>query len=131
MTFYIQENREERMWQLSDVLAAAGEAPLTAYIGGEDNSFAIVQRQKPIEPHVMGLYEMLNMDNHTGLPISLSIDERRGMQLAIASALRNKSVSWMQPVKTYTQMKITLENRQQLEDSSERIVKVICHHLPS
>ncbi len=125
----MQENRDERMWQLSDVLASAGEAPMTAYNTGEDNSFVLVQRQEPIEPHVTGLYQMLNMDNHTGLPTWLSIDERRGMRLAIASALRNKSVTWMEPVKTYMQMKLTLENRQELEDSSGRIVKVICLHL--
>jgi hypothetical protein len=104
---------------------------MTAYSAGEDNSFVVVQRQEPIEPHVTGLCQMLNMDNHTGLPPWLSIDERRGMRLAIATALRNKSVSWMQPVKTYTQMKLTFENRQELEDSSGRIVKVICLHLAS
>ena len=125
---YLQENRDERMWQLSDVLAAAGEAPMTAYSAGEDNSFVVVQRQEPMEPHVSGLYQMLNMDNHTGLPPWLAIDERRGMRLAIVTALKNKSVSWMEPVKTYTQMKLTFENRQELEDSSGRIVKVICLH---
>jgi hypothetical protein len=68
------------------------------------------------------------MDNHTGLPPWLAIDERREMRLAIVTALKNKSVSWMEPVKTYTQMKLTFENRQELEDSSGRIVKVICLH---
>jgi len=101
---------------------------MTAYTVGEDNTFAVVQRQEPIEPHVTGAYQILNLNNHTGLPTWLSIDERRGLRLAIATALRNKSVSWMEPVKTYTQMKLTFENRQQLEDNSERLVKVSCHH---
>ena len=63
---YFQENRDERTWQLSDVLAAAGEAPLTAYTRGDDNAIVLVQRQAPIEPHAMGLSQTLNMVNHTG-----------------------------------------------------------------
>ena len=121
---YFQENRDERIWQLSDVLAAAGEAPLTAYTRGDDNAIVLVQRQAPIEPHAMGLSQTLNMVNHTGLPIWLSIDERRGMRLAIANALQNKNVTWTEPVKTYTQMQLTLEDRQQRKNSSERLVKV-------
>ena len=53
-----------------------------------------------------------------------SIDERRGMRLAIANAIQNKSISWTEPVQTYTEMKLTLENRQQRQGSSERLVKV-------
>jgi hypothetical protein len=53
-----------------------------------------------------------------------SIDERRGMRLAIANAIQNKSISWTEPVQTYTEMKLTLENRQQRHGSSERLVKV-------
>jgi len=124
VTSYLQEHRDERIWQLSDVLAAAGEAPMTAHIAGEDNTFGLVTRQAAIQPHLTGLYQMLNMDNHTGLPNWLSIDERRGMRLAIATALKNKSVSWMEPVKTFTQMKLTFENRQQVPDSCERLVQV-------
>ena len=82
------------------MLAAAGEAPLTAYTRGDDNAIVLVQRQAPIEPHAMGLSETLNMVNHTGLPKWLSIDERRGMRLAIANALQNKTVTWTEPVKT-------------------------------
>ena len=121
---YFQENRDERIWQLSDVLAAAGEAPLTAYTRGDDNAIVLVQRQAPIEPHAMGLSQTLNMVNYTGLPIWLSIDERRGMRLAIANALQNQNVTWTEPVKTYTQMQLTLEDRQQRKNSSERLVKV-------
>ena len=109
---------------LSDVLAAYGEAPLTAYTTDQDNGFVLVQRQAPIAPHVMGLSQILDMVNHTGLPISLSIDERRGMRLAIATALQNKNVTWTEPVKTFTQMQLTLEDRQQRKNSSERLVKV-------
>ena len=79
------------------MLAAAGEAPLTAYTKGDDNAIVLVQRQAPIEPHAMGLSETLNMVNHTGLPKWLSIDERRGMRLAIANALQNKTVTWTEP----------------------------------
>ena len=106
------------------MLAAAGEAPLTAYTTGKDNAFVLVQRQAPIAPHAMGLSQTLDMVNHTGLPISLSIDERRGMRLAIATALQNQNVTWTEPVKTYTQMQLTLEDRQQRKNSSERLVKV-------
>lgn len=106
------------------MLAAAGEAPLTAYTRGDDNAIVLVQRQAPIEPHAMGLSQTLNMVNHTGLPIWLSIDERRGMRLAIANALQNQNVTWTEPVKTYTQMQLTLEDRQQRKNSSERLVKV-------
>ena len=109
---------------LCDVLAAYGEAPLTAYTTDQDNGFVLVQRQAPIAPHVMGLSQILDMVNHTGLPISLSIDERRGMRLAIATALQNKNVTWTEPVKTFTQMQLTLEDRQQRKNSSERLVKV-------
>ncbi len=97
---------------------------MTAHIAGEDNTFVLATRQAAIEPRLTGLYQMLNMDNHTGLPNWLSIDERRGMRLAIATALKNKSVSWMEPVKTFTQMKLTFENRQQVPDSCERLVQV-------
>ncbi len=72
----------------------------------------------------MGLSQTLNMVNHTGLPIWLSIDERRGMRLAIANALQNKNVTWTEPVKTYTQMQLTLEDKQQRKNSSDRLVKV-------
>ena len=106
------------------MLAAAGEAPLTAYTTGKDNAFVLVQRQAPIAPHAMGLSQTLDMVNHTGLPICLSIDERRGMRLAIATALQNKNVTWTEPVKTFTQMQLTLEDRQQRKNSSERLVKV-------
>ncbi len=106
------------------MLAAAGEAPLTAYTKGDDNAIVLVQRQAPIEPHAMGLSETLNMVNHTGLPKWLSIDERRGMRLAIANALQNKTVTWTEPVKTYTQMQLTLEDRLQRKNSSDRLVKV-------
>ena len=80
------------------MLAAAGEAPLTAYTTDKDNAFVLVQRQAPIAPHAMGLYQTLDMVNHTGLPICLSIDERRSMRLAIATALQNKNVTWTEPV---------------------------------
>ncbi len=106
------------------MLAAAGEAPLTAYTTSNDNAFVLVQRQAPIAPHAMGLSETLNMVNHTGHPKWLSIDERRGMRLAIANALQNKNVTWTEPVKMYTQMQLTLKDRQQRKNSSERLVKV-------
>jgi hypothetical protein len=112
------------MWQLSDVLAAAGETPMTAYTKGEDNTFNLIQKQAPIAPTVMGAGQKLNMANHTGLPKWFSIDERRGMRLAIANAIQNKSISWTEPVQTYTEMKLTLENRQQRHGSSERLAKV-------
>ena len=106
------------------MLAAAGEAPLTAYTTDKDNAFVLVQRQAPIVPHAMGLYQTLDMVNHTGLPICLSIDERRGMRLAIATALQNQNVALTEPVKTFTQMQLTLEDRQQRKNSSELLVKV-------
>ena len=109
-----------------DVLAAAGETPMTAYTKGEDNTFNLIQKQSPIAPTIMGVGQKLNMANHTGLPKWFSIDERRGMRLAIAkaNAIQNKSISWTEPVQTYTEMKLTLENRQQRHGSSERLVKV-------
>jgi hypothetical protein len=110
------------------VLAAAGEAPLTAYTTGNDNAFVLVQRQAPIAPHAMGLSETLNIVNHTGLPKWLSIDERRGMRLAIANALQNKNVTWTEPVKTYMQMQLTLEDRQPRKNSSERLVNVTIYY---
>ncbi len=112
------------MWQLSDVLTAAGETPMTAYTTGEDNTFNLIQKQAPIAPTIMGAGQKLNMANHTGLPKWFSIDERRGMRLAIANAIQNKSISWTEPVQTYTELKLTLENRQQRHGSSERLVKV-------
>ncbi len=96
---------------------------MTAYTQGDDNAVVLIQRQAPIAPTVMGISQTLNMANHTGLPKWLSMDERCGMRLAIANALQNKSVSWTEPVKTYTEMKLTSENRQQLKESSERLVK--------
>ena len=91
-------------------------------------AFVLVQRQAPIVPHAMGLSETLNMVNHTGLPKWLSIDERRGMRLAIANALQNKNVTRTEPVKTYTQMQLTLEDRQQRKNSSEGLVKVTIYY---
>ena len=122
--YVVQEQRDERMWQLSDVLAAAGDTPMTAYTKGEDNTFNLIQKQAPIAPTVMGVWQKLNMANHTGLPKWFSIDERRGMRLAIANAIQNKSISWTEPVQTYTEMKLTLEKRQQRHGCNERLIKV-------
>jgi len=80
---------------------------MTAYTVGEDNTFAVVQRQEPIEPHVTGAYQILNLNNHTGLPTWLSIDERRGLRLAIATALRNKNVTQMLTNVTFNSSKMS------------------------
>ncbi len=102
------------MWKLKNVLAAAGEPPMTTFNTTNDNDedFCIVPKIIPIPPTPIGPKQSLSITSHTGLPKWLSIDERRCLRLAIVNALHNRTITRREPVNTFTQMKLTLVNRQ-------------------
>jgi hypothetical protein len=65
------------------------------------------------------------LDQHTGLPQWLSIDERKYLRLAIVNALHKKPITWNEPVQTFAQMKLTLVDKQYPVDSAQRLAKVV------
>jgi hypothetical protein len=100
------------MWKLKDVLAAAGEPSMTACTGNDDNEYVLLPIAVPVAPCRVGAANTLGIDSHTGLPHWLSIDERRCLRLAIVNALQNKTITWKAPVTVFTQMKLTLQDKQ-------------------
>ncbi len=76
------------MWMLKDLLVIAGEPPLTAHTMDDDNEYVLVKQKNPVAPCVVGTTsQTLQLDQHTGLPQWLSIDERKYLCLAIVNAL--------------------------------------------
>ena len=127
----LKEKRDERMWMLKDLLVIAGEPPLTAHTMNDCNEYVLVKQKLPVAPSVVGTSsQTLHLDEHTGLPKWLSIDERRFLRLAIVNALNRKTITWTEPVQTFAQMKLTLVDKQQPIDSAKRLAKVILRAMP-
>ena len=122
------------MWKLKDLLVAAGEPPLTAFTTDNDNGdfILLLQQQTPIPPCPVGtMLHILKLTEHRGLPKWLSIDERRYLRLAIVKALHNGTINWKEPIQTFTQMKLTLEDTQQPKHSAKRLAKLILRAMPN
>jgi hypothetical protein len=120
------------MWMLQDLLVIAGEPPLTAHTMNDDNEYVLVKQKIPVAPCVVGnkSSQTLKLDQHTGLPQWLSIDERKYLRLAIVNALHNKTITWNEPVQTFAQMKLTLVDKQYPVDSAKRLAKVVLRAMP-
>lgn len=120
------------MWMLQDLLVIAGEPPLTAHTMNDDNEYVLVKQKIPVAPCVIGNKnsQTLKLDQHTGLPHWLSIDERKYLRLAIINALHNKTITWNEPVQTFAQMKLTLVDKQYPVDSAKRLAKVVLRAMP-
>jgi carboxypeptidase C (cathepsin A) len=121
------------MWKLKDLLVAAGEPPLTAYTTDNDTSeFILVKQQIPIPPCSVGtMLHFLQLGEYRGLPKWLSIDERRCLRLSIVNALHNGTINWNEPIQTFTQMKLSLEDQQQPIHSAQRVAKIILRAMPN
>ena len=122
------------MWKLKDILVAAGEPPLTAYTTDIDSGDFIVlhQQQVPVPPCAVGTrLHILRLGEHRGLPKWLSIDERRCLRLAIVNALHNGTMNWNEPIQTFTQMKVYLQDQQQPIHSAKRVAKFILRTMPN
>ncbi len=75
------------MWMLKDLLVIAGEPPLTAHAKDDSNEYVLVKQKIPVAPCVVGTTsQTLHLNEHTGLPKWLSLDERRYLRLAIVNA---------------------------------------------
>jgi len=109
------------MWKLKDILAAAGEPPMTAHTTDDNKNYALVTKALPITPCPVGKSISLRLDIHAGLPFWLTIDERRCLRLAIVNALSTKTISWQEPVTTFTQMKLSFEDKQLPANSAHKI----------
>jgi hypothetical protein len=119
------------MWMLQDLLVIAGEPPLTAHTMDDDNEYVLVKQKIPVAPCVVGTsFQKLKLDQHTGLPQWLSIDERKYLRLAIVNALHKKTITWNEPVQTFAQMKLTLVDKQYPVDSAQRLAKVVLRAMP-
>jgi hypothetical protein len=120
------------MWKLKDVLAAAGEPPMTTFSANEDtDEYLLVKQVLPIAPCSVGVGQTLSIfASRTGLPTWLSIDERRGLRLAIINALHDKTLTWKEPISTFSQMKLTLEDKQHEIHDAYRLAKLILRAQP-
>ena len=122
------------MWKLKDLLVAAGEPPLTSYTTDNDSGdfILLLKQQIPIQPCAVGtMLHILKLAEHRGLPKWLSIDERRCLRLAIVNAIQKGTIHWNEPIQTFTQMKLTLEDQQQHIHSPKRVAKVILRAMPN
>jgi hypothetical protein len=119
------------MWMLQDLLVIAGEPPLTAHTMDDDNEYVLAKQKIPVAPCVVGTSaQTLKLDQHTGLPQWLSIDERKYLRLAIVNALQKKIITWNEPVQTFAQMKLTLVDQQYPVDSAQRLAKEVLCAMP-
>jgi hypothetical protein len=119
------------MWMLKDLLVIAGEPPLTAHTNDDSNEYVLVKQKIPVSPCVVGTTsQTLHLNQHTGLPKWLSIDERRYLRLAIVNALNKKTITWREPVQTFAQIKLSLVDKQQPVDYAQRLAKVVLRAMP-
>jgi len=118
------------MWKLKEVLAASGAPPMTAYTTNDANPYALVTKTLPITPCPIGKSQSLRLDAHAGLPNWLSIDERKCLRLAIVNALRTNTITWQEPVSTFTQMKLSFEDLQLPFNSAHKISNVTLRARP-
>ena len=105
---------------------------MTACTKNDDNECVLLPITPPVAPCPVGAAtNTLDIDSHKGLPPWLSIDERRCLRLAIVHALQNKTITWKAPVTVFTQMKLTLQDKQLPAHSARNIVKVVLRARPT
>ena len=120
------ELRDRRVWSLRDLLGIAGEPPTSAGDGSSDVESWYTQKQSPIHPRMVGAVKTYLPASGDGLPTWLEPAEATALRRSIAAATRGNdpTLKWENPVLCGVQLKLTLENKQELPDSPRRYVLV-------
>ena len=126
------QRRDERTWQLRDLLAAAKEAPISQHTQDVDGTHVLAPITRPVPPALVGRFTVMDLVNREGLPEWFSMDTRRSLFRAIRSATAEDSPTlvWKPPITVATQLEMTIVDAQQRPDTPGRLVKVILRSRP-
>ena len=120
--------RESRTWQLRDLLGLAGEPPTSVERGQEEDSWykPIVRRQPPA---LVGRSRTINTDAKRGLPPCIPDLEILALWRVIIEQSASVGgaepvLNWTLPIRCASQMKLTLEDHQELPASPRRFKNV-------
>ena len=120
------ELRDRRVWSLRDLLGIAGEPPTAAGDGSTEVESWYTNNQTPTHPTMVGAVSTFVPATGEGLPEWLDRDEATALRRSIAAATRgaDPTLTWQTPVLCGVQLKMTLENKQELPNSPRRYVLV-------
>ena len=120
------ELRDRRVWSLRDLLGVAGEPPTSAGDGSTEVESWYTGKQSPTHPTMVGSIKTFDPATGEGLPKWLEPEEATALRRSIAAATRgaNPTLTWEGPVLCGVQLKMTLENKQELPNSPRRYVLV-------
>jgi hypothetical protein len=126
------ERKVTRRWQLQDLLHGAGEDGLTQSDYGDPTGDVTQARTDPIDPKLVGNTTTLDMNEKTGLPETLTDDERKYLLRAIRKATvgANRTLEWVGDIQCATQLKTTLEDRQLHNEDDRRYITVTLRAQP-
>jgi hypothetical protein len=115
------EHKVTRRWQLQDLLHGAGEKGITQSDYGDADGDGTQAQSDPIDPFLVGnSTTLLDLDEETGLPETMTENERKYLYRAIRKATRggNRALQWVGDIECATQMNTSFEDRQlQREDN--------------
>jgi hypothetical protein len=117
------ERRDRRVWSLRDLLGFASEPPTAAGDGSSNVESWYTDKQNPTHPKMVGAVKMFSPATGEGLPGWLEPEEATALRRSIAAATRgaDPTLTWQGPVLCGVQLKMTLENKQELPNSPRRM----------
>jgi hypothetical protein len=127
------ELKVTRRWQLQDLLHGAGEDGITQSDYGDPNGDVTQAQRDPIDPVLVGYSTPLDLDEETGLPETMTPNERKYLYRAIRKATRgeNRTLEWVGDIECATQMKTTFQDHQLQREDDRRNIPVTLRAQPT
>ena len=127
------EHKVTRRWQLQDLLHGAGENGITQSDYGDPDGDGTQAQRDPIDPFLVGNSRTIDLDEETGLPDTMTENERKYLYRAIRKATRgqNRTLEWVGDIACATQMKTTFEDRQLQREDDRRYITVTLRAQPT
>ena len=128
------EHKVTRRWQLQDLLHGAGEKGITQSDYGDPDGDGTQAQRDPIDPFLVGnSTTLLDLDEETGLPETMTENERKYLYRAIRKATRgeNRTLHWVGDIACATQMKTSFEDRQLQREDDRRYITVTLRAQPT
>ena len=127
------EQKVTRRWQLQDLLHGAGENGITQSDYGDPDGDGTQAQRDPIDPILVGNSTTIDLDEETGLPETMTENERKYLYRAIRKATRgeNRTLQWVGDIECATQMKTSFEDRQLQQEDDRRYITVTLRAQPT
>jgi hypothetical protein len=127
------ELKVTRRWQLQDLLHGAGVNGITQSDYADQDGDGTQAQRDPIDPILVGNSTTIDLDEETGLPETMTDNERKYLYRAIRKATRgeNRTLEWVGEMECATQMKTSFEDRQLQQEDDRRYITVTLRAQPT